>query len=459
MNNHRDSKAVSGFRSLIPPIGTMLLFGIAMILITPPFQAPDEPAHFYRAWQSGCFESRVVHPNKDAGADLFKDLHALKLLGTADFPFHPEHKVKADYYRSLFRFRLSSEEKQFFLFSNTAINHGYLYIPQAAGVILVRLLNAPPIVSLYLGRFLNLSAWCLCILVIIRLFPPGKWLFVSIALMPMSLFQASTLSADTLFNGTAFCFIALVLRNCNRNDPMKWKEICSLIALSALMLIGKQGYFPVLAMMLLIPRKRFGSSDRMIKFLAVWLAVIIVVLLVRFHQLSGIQDNHPGVVPPDQLAAILSHPMSYIIILLRSVYHHRIFFLVSFVGNFGWLDTPLPLALVTLYLLFIPSIALTTLKTVRPDLRQKSLLVVILLANGVLLMTLMYLYWTPVGAPIIQGVQGRYLIPLAPLAALLFANRSIGDLTRNRWFAPVFYGVTWTMLSVSLFRLANRYWG
>ena len=83
----------------------------------------------------------------------------------------------------------------------------------------------------------------------------------------------------------------------------------------------------------------------------------------------------------------------------------------------------------------------------------------ICLSNFILLMTLMYMYWTPVDNPIISGIQGRYLIPLAPLAALLFRNRTIGDMTRCRWFAPGFYFIIWGMLSYSLVRLLDRYWG
>ena len=239
----------------------MMMFGIAMAVVTPPFQTPDEPAHFYRSWQIGCFEPLVIQPNRDAGANLFKELHALKLLGTADIPFHYDRKVSADYYRTLFRFRLETGQKKFFLFSNTAINHWYLYLPQAAAVITIRWIDAPPIFSLYFGRMLNLLSWSLCMLAAIRLYPPAKWLFLCIALMPMSLAQASSLSADALVNGTAFCFVALTLRNCNIDSSVGWKESCGLIALGSLFLIGKQGYFPILAMSFSRPRTNGSARE------------------------------------------------------------------------------------------------------------------------------------------------------------------------------------------------------
>jgi hypothetical protein len=43
----------------------------------------------------------------------------------------------------------------------------------------------------------------------------------------------------------------------------------------------------------------------------------------------------------------------------------------------------------------------------------------------VLLETAIYILWTPVGFPNVEGVQGRYFIPLAPLFFLVFVNNRL----------------------------------
>lgn len=460
MNDNRDIGTDSTFfHGSVPPFFTMLIFGIALLLITPPFQAPDEPAHFYRSWQIGCFKRLIIEPDQDAGTYMFEDLHTLKLLGTDDFPFHSERKVSATYFKSLFDFRFQSEKEEWILFSNTATNHWYLYIPQVTGVIFSRMLDTPPIYSLYFGRILNLLTWSFCVMASIRLFPPLKWLFLSLALMPMTLFQASSLSADALVFGTAFCFIAVVMRMITREGSITWIETTAIMVIGSLFMIGKQGYFPLAGLVLLIPRRRFKTRLHQTRFMLVCLLLFSAVVVLRIHMISGIQDHHPKVVPDDQLANILSDPVGYIWILINSLNHKLTFYLISFVGFFGWLDTPLPDSVVFFYLIFILVICNTTVK-IKPALTfgQKLVMTGITIGNVLILMTLMYLYWTPVGDRIIEGVQGRYLIPIAPITGLLFSNRSVRNITRNRFFAPVFYLVIWGMLSYSVLVIVARYY-
>ena len=36
-----------------------------------------------------------------------------------------------------------------------------------------------------------------------------------------------------------------------------------------------------------------------------------------------------------------------------------------------------------------------------------------------------YVTWTPLGAGLVDGLQGRYFLPVAPVAAILFYNRRL----------------------------------
>ena len=39
-----------------------------------------------------------------------------------------------------------------------------------------------------------------------------------------------------------------------------------------------------------------------------------------------------------------------------------------------------------------------------------------------MIMVVMLLSWTPIGSGVIQGVQGRYFLPILPLTLLIFEN-------------------------------------
>jgi len=81
------------------------IFGVAILILTPPFQVPDEPQHFFRAFQlsEGRFRDLVVlaPDEKDGmrsgryGTMLPKSLSALvDSSDVANIRFRPQSKVK-----------------------------------------------------------------------------------------------------------------------------------------------------------------------------------------------------------------------------------------------------------------------------------------------------------------------------------------------------------------------------
>ncbi len=69
-----------------------------------------------------------------------------------------------------------------------------------------------------------------------------------------------------------------------------------------------------------------------------------------------------------------------------------------------------------------------------------------------------YVMWSPTGAPIIEGVQGRYFIPMSPLLLLpLCLRRGAIDLAAKRLHWAVIGYLIWAM-AVTLYTLANRYY-
>jgi len=90
----------------------------------------------------------------------------------------------------------------------------------------------------------------------------------------------------------------------------------------------------------------------------------------------------------------------------------------------GWLDTPIPYAVIKSYQLALIAAALFDSRSeIRVGARMKFLALAVSILGVAMIGTLIYLHGTPVGANHVSTIQGRYLIPLSPL--LLLYNRTL----------------------------------
>ena len=85
------------------------------------------------------------------------------------------------------------------------------YIPPAAGFWLARRLHASLLEALYLARVVNLAAYLILVCLALYILPDLRILLFGLALMPMSLHQGASLSADSLTFGATFLLCAIIL--------------------------------------------------------------------------------------------------------------------------------------------------------------------------------------------------------------------------------------------------------
>src|SRR5574344_643686 len=125
-----------------------------------------------------------------------------------------------------------------------------------------------------------------------------------------------------------------------------------------------------------------------------------------------------------QLQFILTHPVSYIEILINTaiIKSGRLF--ITMIGVLGWQDTPLDFLTYMLYpVLIFLSIGCDRDKNFVFTKSQKFLISSILSVAVFFIFTTLYLMWDKIGAAVILGLNGKYFIPLMPLFLLLFKNK------------------------------------
>jgi uncharacterized membrane protein len=421
------------------------IFGSLYIVITPPFQVPDEYMHFFRSYQVSEGRLTAYRVDKEIGGYLPRSIVELGdhlpsgLQSDPNFHLHP---------RDIWNLRtipLQPEDRKFAVFGAVSWHSPMNYLPQAAGIAIGRLFNLSPLYLLYAGRAGNLLCWSILAFFAIRLIPILDWTLLLLALMPMSLAQAASLSADATVNGVCFLFVAFAARCALAPaEIMTPARTVALTILGAAVSLAKTAYIPLTILFLLIPEKKFAARRRYWQFFSLFILVCLVTTITWSLCTYGTQSyTAPNVSPRLQAIYILHHPIQMLHrdlgMLLSMPY------LESIIGTLGWADIRLwwPVAMLYWVALFA-SLFIGGSPNVRLTARQRFLLAIAAAGCWLLVFTLVYLTFTPVGSRSINGLQGRYLIPATLPFLLLFYPRPA-----PRRFNPA----PWTAIFCSLFTL------
>ena len=444
------------------------VLGVGLVFLTPLFQVPDEPVHAYRAYQVS--EGIIAAETRDGvgGGEVPVSLAEAVLALRA-----PENDrsaaARASNLRLLRAKPLDPSARIFLPFQATAVYSPVAYLPHATGFVVARLLHVSAPSLCYIGRLSNLLAWVAMVFAAIRITPIYRWLLVFLALLPMSLFEAASLSADATTNGLAYLTIALFLRLAlDPSRAVRKREIAALFVTCCLVALAKPGYVPIVVLFFLIPGDKFDSRKQQFALFALLTtgAILATVVWSSFGRvaqhvqlIAQLAPWRDVLDPVQQVQYILSHPVAFAATLLRTLAIQFENLRDHFIGVLGWLDVPLPRASVNFGSAMILFFGLRDSRCdINLDLRSKAILAIYAIATVVLIMTSEFVTWSPVGAAQIDGMQGRYLIPVAPAAFALLYNRRLRWIGRDRdlgWIAVASVLVLFITAAVAL---THRYY-
>lgn len=404
-----------------------LVFGTALVFLTPPFQIADEFSHFFRAYQVSLGQFVAQTRYNTQGGVLPVSL--LKLSGRfADLPYHHDQKTSLRKILDARQIPLDPDRKTFCYFPVSANYTALVYAPQALAIAVGRWTGLRPLGLFYLGREAALITWTVAGYFTLRLAPALGWAIMLLMLMPMSLASAASVSADGITNAICLLFTALVWRQSvggNKIGPhIDAANRLAVFALSIGVTLCKFAYLPLVLLVLLIPLSRLGGKERWGKFVV---GLIVVNLFVSFAWLrvtagTGLvlRPDRPDVNVSRQLAFLESHPMAFFPATARGLAGDGTFLLHSFIGYLGWLDNPVSPVVVWLYWLAL-IFACWPIEGDPPAPARWHLAVVAasICASTLIFAMFDYLGWTPVGSSRVSGVQGRYFIPLGAALFIL----------------------------------------
>jgi uncharacterized membrane protein len=445
------------------------LFGLAFLVITPPFQVPDEINHFYRAYQIS--EGHWIAEQKDqrVGGVIPKSLENI----TRPFIYirwNSNEKTTGKIILEMFAVPLFPEEKCFMDFPNTGIYSPVTYLPQAFSIFISRKLGLPPLYIFYLARLFALAFWILSIFLAIKLIPFYKWVFTLLALLPMSIFINMSLSADVVTNSLTFVFIAFIFHLIYVRQKVTKKTYCLTLLLSALIASAKLVYTPVVLLFLLIPRDKFISRKVFYIQTGALLLTVFCSGLVLAKSMNTLYIPYENYNPHfrdnatlmqcanmyKQMDYIMHHGIYLWHVFARSMVQTFDMYFKGYIGTFGWLDTQLPLWLTYIsYTVLLITVLADHNTNIRISLRYKSILFISAILCLALILLSLHLTWDCIGGDVIATIQGRYLIPVFPLLFIIFYNTSINYV---RLVAPLILTFALFILSFSTYILYQRYY-
>lgn len=244
----------------VPAVG--LALGVTFTYVTPALVAPDEYTHLAAAYKLASTWSGQTAADEDGNLLLRECDAAYFGTKTGD--------IGVLAYKNEAIAETSEPGSPDVLTTHSEVKAGQgsgSYLAQALGIRLARAQGKNFYTMLLYGRLANLILYLLLAALAVWLAPTSlRGLFACVALLPMPLQLAASLSPDAAVLGLVFSFTALCLRL--RGEKAVWWQKILLIVLGGLTAPGKAIYLPVILLCLLIPAENLTyDGNPTVKFL------------------------------------------------------------------------------------------------------------------------------------------------------------------------------------------------
>lgn len=428
-------------RKIFPVV--LIVLGASFALFFPPGSVPDGIYHFKTTYAySNILSFQQVDSLRASDVDVVYE-------GTVvSMPISSEHWQIANNSLELFASDGTIVDHQWLLDSGVIDEESIglpstlplpqLKVPAALGILLARAIGLGALPMFYLGRLFNMLYAAILIILAVRLTPIGKNIFMTAALMPMTLHLLGSYSYDAPLIGMAFLLTALLLRAMRGRGRISAQLCIAIVLVAVIMAPCKVVYMTICFIVIFVPSNRFSSRARGNLFkvcvillpLAVAMVLSLTTLLPNASAGNGqVQDTGIGAIETYSLGELLNNPLSTYMLFANTFLIHASNYLAEMVGGVpGWLEGRVQLAtwasFSLVFLLFGSSVRTADDNDYLPVSQRISFFVLFTL-SVLATMAVMAIYWTANTDMSIQGVQGRYFLPVIILLLLALRSKCI----------------------------------
>ena len=423
-----------------------LVCGITIAFVSPSGQEPDGGDHILRAFDVsygnlsqkfdgivqfpdnfGKFNDSIVQPGLNQGLGRSRDM--------MNVYFNPDLDTVHDYeYKSAYAV--------------------FTYFPQGFGLYLGRVFGLNAWNMLALARIVNLLFYILISYYAIRNIPAFKNLLLVIALLPMSIFQASSLSADPMINSFSFLFVALILRIFAQDKPVRLTQLILPALLLYICYVAKPAYIMLGIIVLIIPFSQYPKLMARVLRIASKIAVVGAFLVLLIGLVTGKLMLAEGKAVYETQMDFVTHNILQTIRIFLHTLNANFLQNITWLNMLGWINYNLgPLViLVPAFIILIGFLDQDERLTF--NIWQKTAVWMSFMGCLAAIYIGLYIFDSKnnsVAAPLMVGVQGRYLIPLMILPFVAMKNQF--KVIKGQYFSQRTAGVVGLMLVYTLVSL------
>ncbi|MEW9586288.1 DUF2142 domain-containing protein [Paraburkholderia sp. DGU8] len=425
---------MSHFQRSAIALFSIIIIGSILSALIPPMQSPDEIGHTDRAYLLSILSHTRTLPQLSTGGDVDDALQQYQATWAQALAAKPDARVSRETAQQTSKIRWA-HERDYTGLSGAAPYFPLGYLPQALGFRIGQTLDLGVGTSYRLARFAALTAVATIIAYAFSIFPPNA-LVICLLALPMTMFQISSASAD----GMSFAWTVLagsLFRVGMQRDEVfsAWKG--ALLILSAFMLVTSR---PQMAGVLVLPSAVFLVRNDKRALVASVVSSVAAVGWVGYAMSSNVDFRLTRSVTSKQAVEFYAHhPSDLVGITWRTVTDHAVIrdYWREFVGILGWLDRPMPaVAYEVAGAALVCAVAISFSRRIGGATRALAVMAAMLAVPLTFMALLMS--WTDLPADVINGVQGRYFIAPALLAACVLGARDTSK--RRNWAALVLSG-------------------
>lgn len=425
------------------------ILAVIYLILIPPLAVPDEEAHITEVY----YYSNVLmgRENAENGNAIISKEEARGMRVFQATPSLSEYDdLRTELTRSE-RKEGTTEAGRFFSESSVALT----YFPGILAVTAGRLLGLNGVMILYLGRVCYILWYLFAMYWFIRLMPFGKAAAFIMAILPMTVQQCCSFAYDSVVISVAFIYLAVLFQFLYDEKPIQKWQIAIYAGCIIILSMSKGGtYLSLCLLTLLIPAKRFSQKKRKWQFVVSMGAISLVTFLWNtmsyvLYVAAPTAEQAAGTYLGDEArgaAGLLADPMGFLTLALRTFFRSGDGFIENMLGmQLGWLNIDVSRLVVygLLLLLILSVLQIENVKgqssIVVTNTQKISYFLASAMTVGMVLAS-MFMSWTPKDAVGIEGVQGRYFLPLLPILLLLFRTQNVvvkKDMSRKLMYIAV----------------------
>ena len=397
----------------------ILVIGPLYLVLFPFNSLPDDATHIMRTYEisEGHLTSKK-YDNNVVGRDLDDNISKY-LLSNKNYSYELKHlNLK------------NGKKKVVQNFANTSLYSFICYLPQTIGVVIAKIFSFSIPFQLFLGRLFNFLTFVFVMYYAIKFIPIKKEILFFVSLLPITLQGAISMSPDALTIAMSSFLVAYVLSL--KKDGKKQIKNSQIILLALTSLILSQCkivYLPICLILFLIPKEKFESLKKKNMII---ISILVFITIVSLMWLSIASKNLPnysngGINSSLQLSGIIKNPIRFFNVLFLTTNNEILNWILGAFGkNLGCFSINISdILVIANFILFILIGVFNYNDKYKMKKIDRILYLFIFISVVALMLSSLYLQWTPVGNSTIIGVQGRYFIPILIFFVLIVFNNKI----------------------------------